>query len=107
LLPLHRFLDYEISFLRLLDKITNGSVIEISHTGTSVVYRPGVIIGGTIEHDCPNSRAIGYFLEGIVALAPFAKSNLNCLFKGITNDNVDPSVIFFNFLRFLLKFFVG
>ncbi|KAJ3204304.1 rRNA-processing endoribonuclease [Clydaea vesicula] len=84
--------DYEISFLRLLEKITNGSAVEISYTGTSLIYRPGVIIGGKIHHDCPNSRAIGYFLEPLVALAPFAKNPLNIVLTGITNDNVDPSV---------------
>jgi RNA 3'-terminal phosphate cyclase-like protein len=28
--------DYEASFLRLLDKITNGSIIEINYTGTAL-----------------------------------------------------------------------
>ena len=58
-------LDYEASFLRLLEKMTNGSTIEINHTGTMVTYHPGIISGGTIRHECPNSRGIGYFLEGI------------------------------------------
>ncbi|KAJ3333069.1 hypothetical protein HDU93_008801 [Gonapodya sp. JEL0774] len=84
--------DYEVSFLRLLEKVTNGSVIEISYTGTSVHYRPGVITGGDVEHACPTSRAIGYFLEPLVALAPFSKLPFELALTGITNDNVDPSV---------------
>ena len=84
--------DYEISFLRLLEKFTNGSKIEISYSGTSLVYKPGVIIGGSITHDCPTSRAIGYYLEPIIALSPFAKNPVILTITGITNDNVDSSV---------------
>ncbi|KAI8846487.1 RNA 3'-terminal phosphate cyclase/enolpyruvate transferase [Chytridium lagenaria] len=58
--------DYEISFLRLLEKMTNGSSVEINYTGTSILFRPGVIYGGKVEHDCPTSRGIGYFLEPMV-----------------------------------------
>jgi RNA 3'-terminal phosphate cyclase-like protein len=44
--------DYEVSFLRLLDKITNGSTIEINSTGTQVRFKPGILLGGEHEHDC-------------------------------------------------------
>jgi RNA 3'-terminal phosphate cyclase-like protein len=75
-----------------LEKITNGSAIEINHTGTMVTYHPGLIQGGVIRHECPPSRAIGYFLEALVALAPFAKTPFDVTLTGITNDNVDVSV---------------
>ncbi|KAF9505851.1 hypothetical protein BS47DRAFT_1353554 [Hydnum rufescens UP504] len=39
--------DYEVSMLRFLEKITNGTVIEISLTGTSVLLKPGIISGGS------------------------------------------------------------
>ncbi|CAG8539782.1 14822_t:CDS:2 [Cetraspora pellucida] len=84
--------DFEASFLRLLDKVTNGSIIEINYSGTSVLFKPGVITGGTISHDCGTARAIGYFLEPMIALAPFSKDPFNLIFFGITNDNVDTSV---------------
>ena len=84
--------DYEISFLRLLEKLTNGSQISISHTGTSVTFVPGLIHGGRIEHSCPTSRSIGYFLESIISLAPFSKSPFDIMFHGVTNSNVDSSV---------------
>ena len=83
---------YEASFLRLLEKLTNGCSIEISHTGTTVTYHPGTIIGGSIRHECPTERAVGYFLEPLIALAPFAKIPLDIVLTGITNDNVDVSV---------------
>ncbi len=58
-------------------------------------YRPGVIIGGKIHHDCPVSRSIGYFLEPLIGLAPFAKVPFQITMTGVTNDNVDVSVCFF------------
>ncbi|KAI9342290.1 RNA 3'-terminal phosphate cyclase domain-containing protein [Obelidium mucronatum] len=84
--------DYEVSFLRLLEKLTNGSHLEISYTGSSLLYKPGVITGGKITHDCPPSRAIGYFLEPLIAIAPFAKVAFHLTLNGITNDNVDICV---------------
>ena len=35
--------EYEISFLKLIEKITNGTKIEISKTGTMMKFSPGVI----------------------------------------------------------------
>lgn len=98
-------LDYEASFLRLLDKITNGSAIEINYTGTCITFVPGVLTGGKIHHDCPPSRSIGYFLEPVIALAPFCKNPLTLSLTGITNDNLDPSVSLDNIeiLKFLWK----
>jgi RNA 3'-terminal phosphate cyclase-like protein len=87
--------DYEISFLRLVDKVTNGSTIRINETGTAVKYKPGVIVGGPIgglTHECPPSRGIGYFLEGMLWLAPFSKAPFDLTLKGVTNNNVDASV---------------
>ncbi|PPQ77509.1 hypothetical protein CVT25_011306 [Psilocybe cyanescens] len=83
--------DYEISLLRLLEKFTNGTIIEISVTGTAILLKPGVILGGTLQHECPTSRAIGYFLEPLIMLAPFAKKPANITLKGITTDEHDFS----------------
>src|SRR5690242_2961870 len=52
----------------------------------------GVIVGGNIAHDCPNSRSIGYFLEAILPLAPFSKKAFNITFTGVTNSEEDISV---------------
>lgn len=84
--------DYEISFMRLLEAVTNGSVIEINYTGTSIYYKPGAIVGGKIMHDCETSRSVGYFLEFMIVLAPFSKNPFELTLIGITNDNVDPSI---------------
>ncbi|KAE9409578.1 18S rRNA biogenesis protein [Gymnopus androsaceus JB14] len=83
--------DFEISLLRLLEKVTNGTVIEISVTGTAILVKPGIIAGGPLVHDCPLSRSIGYFLEPIIMLAPFAKRPLQLTLRGVTTDDNDLS----------------
>ncbi|NWI30379.1 RCL1 protein, partial [Sula dactylatra] len=84
--------DFEASFIRLIDKVTNGSRIEINQTGTSLYYQPGLLHGGSLEHDCSPSRSIGYYLESLLCLAPFMKHPLKITLRGVTNDQVDPSV---------------
>lgn len=76
----------------LLDKLCNGTRVDINHTGTVVKYKPGLLIGGKITHDCPPSRAIGYFLEAIICMAPFAKKPFALTLTGVTNNEQDPSV---------------
>ena len=105
-------LPYEVSFIRLLDRITNGAVIEFSMTGTTLLYKPGLITGsakgynastsgGVIEHklgaECA-ARGISYWLIPLCLLAPFAKNAVNVQFTGpgvVTAahpDAGDPSV---------------
>lgn len=84
--------DFEASFIRLLDKVTNGTQIEINQTGTVLFYQPGLLYGGSIEHDCNVQRSIGYYLEALLMLAPFMKNPLKAVLKGVTNDPTDPSV---------------
>ena len=101
--------EYEASFLRLLEKLTTATIIVINHTGTQIQFQPGLINGGKVEHDCPNSRSIGYFLEACCALAPFSKHPFELTLNGITNDNIDLSVdlIRVGLLPQLEKFGVG
>lgn len=80
--------EFEASFIRLLDKLTNGSRIEVNETGTAVLYQPGLLHGGCVEHDCSLQRSISYFLEPLMALAPFCKRPLHLTLRGITNDQV-------------------
>ncbi|KAJ7986878.1 hypothetical protein DPEC_G00332970 [Dallia pectoralis] len=84
--------DFEASFIRLLDKITNGTRIEINQTGTVLFYQPGLLIGGSVEHDCNTQRSVGYYLEALLMMAPFMKMPLKAVLKGVTNDPTDPSV---------------
>ena len=85
--------SHEISFLRLLEAVTNGSQIVISVTGTELLYKPGLITGsapgsgassGVIRHELPAecTRGISYFLIPLCLLAPFSKAPINVLFTG-------------------------
>ncbi|CCH61363.1 hypothetical protein TBLA_0E03090 [Henningerozyma blattae CBS 6284] len=84
--------DYHVSFLRLLEAVTNGSKMEISYTGTTVIYTPGIIIGGSHSHKCPNSKPVGYFVEPLLYLAPFSKKKFSIVFKGITASHNDAGI---------------
>ncbi|KAA6359403.1 MAG: putative RNA 3'-terminal phosphate cyclase family protein, partial [Streblomastix strix] len=87
---------YEDRFLELIKKIMEGCLIKINVTGTQITFIPGILKGGDVEFDCGNERGIGYYLEAIMALAPFSKERLNCTLYGATNVDIDhggdPSV---------------
>lgn len=79
--------DHEVSFLRLLEAVTNGSHIEISYTGTTVIYRPGIVVGGQLTHTCLGLKPIGYYLEPMLYLAPFSKQKFSLVFRGLTSSD--------------------
>ena len=99
--------DYEMSLLKLLEKVTNGSVVNINKTGTRLIFRPGMIDcneGLPIEHECHLARNLTYYLEVVVPLAVFGKTILNLTLKGNTDDNLDQSIdCFKNAWQHLLK----
>ncbi|KAF3141269.1 hypothetical protein TWF703_002064 [Orbilia oligospora] len=90
-------LPHEVSFLRLISSLTNGGVFQISETGTTLLYKPG-LIGHTpspnsatssaskiIKHVISaesSSRGVTYFLEPICILAPFSKSPFHVILSG-------------------------
>ncbi|XP_061118940.1 RNA 3'-terminal phosphate cyclase-like protein isoform X2 [Conger conger] len=84
--------DFEASLIRLMDKITNGTRIEINQTGTVLFFQPGLLYGGSVEHECNSQRSVGFYLEALLMLAPFMKNPLRAVLKGVTNDQMDPSV---------------
>jgi RNA 3'-terminal phosphate cyclase-like protein len=84
---------HEVSFLRLLEAVTNGSSLQISYTGTTLTYIPGLITGSVsglgaagdvLEHSLPanNTRGVSYFLLHLCLLAPFSKAAMNVRFTG-------------------------
>jgi len=89
--------EAEAGFVRLLDKMTNGSKVEVNETGTRLTYQPGVLLGGRIEHQCSLTRGIGYWLEPILAMAPFCKNPLHLVLTGVTNNQTDPSPDFIKY----------
>eukprot|EP00002_Diphylleia_rotans_P005483 TRINITY_DN14633_c0_g1_i1.p1 TRINITY_DN14633_c0_g1~~TRINITY_DN14633_c0_g1_i1.p1 ORF type:complete len:359 (-),score=56.24 TRINITY_DN14633_c0_g1_i1:238-1314(-) len=85
--------DFEACFLRMVEKISNGCAIEINETGTQLLFRPGILVGGRIgEHDCGLTRGIGYYMEALLCLAPFCKKPIEVTLLGITNSTNDLSV---------------
>jgi RNA 3'-terminal phosphate cyclase-like protein len=85
---------HETNFIRLLDAVTNGAQIQFSMTGTTLVYRPGLITGsteglgaagGVIRHEIPREcarRGVSWWLIPLCILAPFSKGNVNVTFHG-------------------------
>jgi RNA 3'-terminal phosphate cyclase-like protein len=85
---------HETNFIRLLDAVTNGAQIQFSMTGTTLVYRPGLITGsteglgaagGVIHHEIPREcarRGVSWWLIPLCILAPFSKGNVNVTFHG-------------------------
>lgn len=61
-------------------------------TGTVLFYQPGLLLGGSVEHECNAQRSVGYYLEALLMLAPFMKTPLKATLRGVTNDPVDPTV---------------
>lgn len=55
--------EFEINLIRLIDKITNGTVIKLDETGTSLEFQPGLLQGGKFEHTCNVDKGIGMFIE--------------------------------------------
>lgn len=84
--------EFEVSLIRLLDKITNGTMIELNETGTALYFQPGLLNGGSLEHDCSLERGIGYYLEVLFMLGFFCKQPLQVTLRGVTSNNIDPSV---------------
>lgn len=85
---------HEISLLRLLEAVTNGSSMQISYTGTTMTYHPGLITGAiagqgavdgdVVEHHIPDActRGVTYFLLPLCLLAPFSKAHMNVRLAG-------------------------
>ncbi|KAK2964562.1 putative RNA 3'-terminal phosphate cyclase [Blattamonas nauphoetae] len=88
--------DYEQGLLELLARCMEGCKYTISSTGTTVRFSPGTLSGGEVEFECPTSRGVGYYLEVLIALAPFSKERLELTLWGATHvpteQGGDPSV---------------
>ncbi|VDN09297.1 unnamed protein product [Dibothriocephalus latus] len=98
--------DYEVNFLKLINLLSNGTVVNINDTGCEVNFSPGSLIGGEHTFDCSTERGLGYFLEPLLLLSPFSKTSLYLKLTGVTNNSIDPSVdiILQTWLPLLKKF---
>lgn len=124
---------YEASFLRLVEKMSNGTVIEINSTGTQLRFNPGILIGGDLKHECPSGyfssfidekiveydsnevritgRCVGWYLEGILPIAPFGKKSLTLTLTGITDGTgyvgLSPDYISSSLIPLMSRFGIG
>lgn len=83
-------LDYEKNLLELVQKLTTGTHVQLSKG--RLQFTPGTILGGQLTHACHLDRSISYYLELVLALAPFCKTPIQATLNGITNDQIDPTV---------------
>lgn len=97
------FTEYEVNLIRLLDRMTNGTKIELNETGTSLFYSPGLLIGGDLEHDCSLQRSITYYLEAVMALAPFCKKPIDIKLRGVTNNTLGNAKLDTDWLEFQFR----
>ena len=87
--------DYELNFIKLIQLLTSGSIVEINETGTEFRYRPGIINnnnGNDIVFECGSERSICYYLEFIIPICIFGKMPLKLIMKGFTNDESDIGI---------------
>jgi len=104
--------NYEISFLKFIDNITNGSKINISQTGTNLKFIPGTITNNYGKEFCfefESSRGLSYYIEGFIPIVIFGKEKLICKISGATNCKLDLSLDCFkiNLFSLLDKIVVG
>ena len=100
------FREHEITFLRIISEITQGTITEISECGTQLRFTPGTLVGGSFEFDTGNKIGIAYYAEPLILLGLFAKNNSRFKFSGLTSDDkgqgVDALKYYYdNFLDFL------
>lgn len=82
----------EISLLRLLDRITSGTQLQLDEEQHTVTIQPGVLLGGKVIHQCSTSRGLTYYLEFLALLAPFCKRPLEATLTGTTAHPLDTTV---------------
>lgn len=81
--------DFEVDFLSLVQKLTDGTVVEVNHTGTGLLFKPGTIRGGSVSHSCNTMRSIGYYVDPLLLIAPFSKYAFKLALTGITTSMAD------------------
>ena len=84
--------EYEVNFLKLISEVTSGAQINIDKSGTTILYKPGIVNGGTYSFETHTGRSLGYYIVPLLLILPFGKTPTNITLKGITNGNDDLSV---------------
>ena len=81
-------LSIEVDFLKFIEALTNGTLIDINYSGTAVKMTPGVLWGGSVHHKVHLDASIAQYLHYVMPIAPFMKNPLSLVMEGITNDEL-------------------
>eukprot|EP01069_Polyplicarium_translucidae_P005727 Polyplicarium_translucidae@DN2840_c0_g2_i3.p1 len=96
---------HEETLLEIVMKISDETVVTIDSTGTALQFSPGRLEGGEFSITCRGERALTYYLEPLLLLAPFMKFPLDARLHGWTcctesDESVDTfRVVAVPFLR--------
>ena len=83
--------DSEVAYANLLATLAPGTKVEAQADGRRMTFVPGLLEGGKIELEMPGERTLGYYLEYVLLLLPFAKLNCELTLTGVTNNASDLS----------------
>ncbi|UKK01409.2 RNA 3'-terminal phosphate cyclase [Theileria orientalis] len=72
-------LPFEVSLLKLITRVTDGTRTEIDLN--SIKVTPGRLVGGEFSFECDKSMPLTYYLEPLVLLLPFASKPTNVTLK--------------------------
>lgn len=87
--------SFEVSFLKFIELISNGTKIFISSTGTLLRFIPGTITnnyGKEFSFEFDKARCLSYYIEGILPICLYGKEKLICKLNGVSNNNEDLSM---------------
>jgi RNA 3'-terminal phosphate cyclase-like protein len=82
----------EANFLKFIDRVTSGSKMEVRQGKSELHFVPGMILGGSFDHEVPSSRCVSYVAEAALLLLPFAKYDSKIVLVGSTQSDLDLSV---------------
>jgi len=66
--------------------------MELSSGNTTLTFSPGLILGGTFEHEVPPTRCVTYLIELALMILPFAKNDSKIRFIGNTQGDLDVCI---------------
>ena len=80
---------FEANLLKFVQRISPSSKMEVHDGSTTLVFHPGLILGGTFEHEVPHTRSVTYLIELALMVLPFAKNDSKIRFLGNTQGDSD------------------
>lgn len=79
--------SYEVSLLKLITKVTDGTRTEVDRNSISLT--PGRLTGGEFSFQCDSSMPLTYFLEPLVLLFPLSSQPTTVTLTHSTANTID------------------